>query len=113
MNIDNTTLEKIYNVCIKEEKIKKVLLFGSRAKGIAKKGSDIDLAVIGDGLGFRDVCKFGMKLDELDLPYKIDIVNYNAITNEEFKEHIDRVGISLFRASTSTFGMQKVEACEK
>jgi len=36
-----------------------------------------------------------MKLDELDLPYKIDIVHYNTITNEELKEHIDRVGIDI------------------
>ncbi|MDD2906955.1 MAG: nucleotidyltransferase domain-containing protein [Sulfurimonas sp.] len=95
MNLDAMTIEKINQVFKKEEKIKNVLLFGSRAKGTAKKGSDIDLAIIGDDLNFRDICKFGIKLDELDLPYKIDIVDYNAITNLELKEHIDRVCISL------------------
>lgn len=65
------------------------------SKRDGKKGSDIDLAIIGDDLTFRDICKLGMKIDELDLPYKIDIVDYNAITNNELKEHIDRVCISL------------------
>lgn len=110
MNLDAITLEKINQVYNQEEKIKNILLFGSRAKGSTKKSSDIDLAIVGDDLGFRDVCKFGMKLDELDLPYKIDIVNYNAITNHELKEHIDRVGVSLIPNVLS--GNEEVN-CEK
>lgn len=95
MNLDAITLEKIYQVLKQEKKIKNILLFGSRAKGTAKKGSDIDLAIVGDDISFRDMCAFAMKLDELDLPYKIDLVDYNAITNQELKDHIDRVSISL------------------
>lgn len=53
------------------------------------------MAIVGDDLNFRDICRFGMKLDELDLPYKIDIVDYNAITNLELKEQIDRVFVPL------------------
>ncbi|MFP4486620.1 MAG: nucleotidyltransferase family protein [Campylobacterales bacterium] len=94
MNPDSATLEKIYRVCKQEEKIENIILFGSRAKNSAKRGSDIDIAVIGDDFGFRDICRLGMKLDELDLPYNIDIVDYNTITNMELKNHIDRVGIS-------------------
>ena len=41
-----------------------------------------------------------MKLDELDLPYKIDLINYNAITNPALKEHIDRVGIGFLKEQT-------------
>lgn len=95
MKLDSVTLEKIYQLSKQEKKIKNILLFGSRAKGSAKNGSDIDLAIVGDDFGFRDICRFGMKLDGLDLPYKIDIVNYNTITNIELKEHIDRAGIPL------------------
>jgi predicted nucleotidyltransferase len=95
MNLDEITLQKICNIYRQEEKIKKLILFGSRAKGTAKAGSDIDLAVIGDGIGFREICQLGTKLDDLDLPYEIDIVNYNTISNTKLKEHIDRVGIEI------------------
>lgn len=95
MNLDRETLGKIIQVLKNETKIQDVFLFGSRAKGCAKKGSDIDLVVMGDDLSFRDICRLGMKLDELDLPYHIDIVHYNSITSKELKDHIDRVGISL------------------
>lgn len=100
MNLDQSIVAKIHRVCTEEKKIKDILLFGSRAKESAKKGSDIDLAIVGDDLGFRDVCRVAMKLDELDLPYKIDLINYNAITNPTLKEHIDRVGIGFLKEQT-------------
>ncbi|NWF67162.1 MAG: nucleotidyltransferase domain-containing protein [Campylobacterales bacterium] len=88
-------IKKIKDTLKQNSKVQSVILFGSRAKGVAKNGSDIDLAIVGDGIDFKDLCKMGAKLDELDLPYKIDIINYNSIANEELKEHIDRVGICL------------------
>ncbi len=47
MNLDNCTTEKILNIFKEFDKVEKVILFGSRAKGNAKIGSDIDLALVG------------------------------------------------------------------
>ncbi|PKL19111.1 MAG: hypothetical protein CVV49_02595 [Spirochaetae bacterium HGW-Spirochaetae-5] len=89
-------LNRIIEALEQFENIKKAIVFGSRAKGNHKNGSDIDIAVIAEELDFRKICQIGSRLDDLDLPYKVDIVDYNAISNKELKEHIDRVGISLF-----------------
>ena len=95
VDLEETTINEIKAVLKKFFKIKKVILFGSRAKGCAKNGSDIDLAIIGESITFRDLCEISSFLDELDLPYKIDTVDYNSISNRELREHIDRVGIEL------------------
>ncbi len=95
MNLSQETANQIINILKKDEKVQKIILFGSRAKGTAKSGSDIDLAIVGENINFRDLCRFGVQLDDLDLPYQIDLVDYNTITNPELKSHIDRVGITL------------------
>lgn len=95
IDLDQSAIEKIKATLKNEENIKEVIVFGSRAKNSSKKGSDIDLSIVGDGIDFRQLCRIGVKLDELDLPYKIDVVSYDAIRNQELKSHIDRVGISL------------------
>lgn len=89
------TIAKIKEALQASPKVQSLILFGSRAKGVAQNGSDIDLAIVGDDIDFRDLCSIGAKLDELELPYKIDIVSYNLITNEKLKEHIDRVGVRI------------------
>ncbi len=92
--LDTQTIQAIRAVFASEPKIQTVILFGSRAKGTAKQGSDIDLALIGNApLTFRDICRLDNQLDELDLPYQIDLIDYHTITNSELKDHIDRVGI--------------------
>jgi len=93
--IDKKVIEKIRNVIKNNSKVKKIILFGSRAKNTAKNGSDIDIALIGDNIGFRDLCSISSEIEELDLPYKIDIVNLNDLENNDLKEHIKRVGIEL------------------
>jgi predicted nucleotidyltransferase len=95
VNLSQETANQIINILKKDEKVQKIILFGSRAKGTAKSGSDIDLAIVGENINFRDLCRFGVQLDDLDLPYQIDLVDYNTITNPELKSHIDRVGITL------------------
>ena len=72
--------------------IEKAIIYGSRAKGNYRIGSDIDLAIIGDQLTFDIVINLLNILDESDLPYNFDITLYKSIDNLELKEHIDRAG---------------------
>ena len=70
--------------------LEKAVLYGSRAMGNYKRGSDIDLVLYGDDL--KDALFY--IYDDLDeqLPYFIDITSYDTITNEKLKQHISKVG---------------------
>ena len=74
--------------------VKETIIFGSRALGNAKDGSDIDLCLKGEEINSRIISKIYTILnEETNLPYFIDIVHYETITNKELKKHIDQFGI--------------------
>ena len=76
-----------------------VVLFGSRAKGNYKPGSDIDLAVKGDRVSPRIVAQLADCLnEETPLPYFFDVVHYETLDNQALVDHIDRVGIVIYSA---------------
>ncbi|MDR2546599.1 MAG: nucleotidyltransferase domain-containing protein [Lachnospiraceae bacterium] len=72
--------------------ISKAVIFGSRAKGTHKKYSDVDICVFGK-MDVFDAEKIKSALDELNVIYEFDVVNYESITTVAFREHIDRVGV--------------------
>lgn len=76
----------------KEERVKRVLLFGSRAKGTARERSDIDIAVE----GAEDFEAFCEKIDDIDTLYTIDIVNLNTCKNGLLMEDIETYGRKIF-----------------
>ncbi|MBW1614976.1 MAG: nucleotidyltransferase domain-containing protein [Deltaproteobacteria bacterium] len=77
----------------KYPQIEEAVIFGSRAMGNYKKGSDIDMALKGENINFNITAKINYKLnEEFPLPYMFDIVNYNNIDNENLKRHIDNEG---------------------
>ncbi|KLO23534.1 hypothetical protein X275_02250 [Marinitoga sp. 1197] len=79
------------------KKIKKVVLFGSRAKENFKNGSDIDIALYGEVLNINDIVSIQVEIEKLEIPYGIDLIIYNKIDSKELKEHIDRVGKILYK----------------
>lgn len=76
--------------------IRAVVLFGSRAKGNFRPGSDVDLALIGvaDELKAEAVAE---ALDQLPIPYKFDVKAYDSLHYSPFVDHIRRVGVSIYR----------------
>jgi uncharacterized protein len=77
--------------------IYEILLFGSRAKGTFSNGSDIDIALKGNNLCLKDILDASAEIEKLLLPYKLDLVIYNRINEPALIDHIDRVGIVLFK----------------
>ncbi len=72
-------------------------LFGSRAKGTHKPGSDVDLSVQGNDLTFDQLRDIRHALNEETLmPYHFDIVHLESIQSPELIEHIHRVGIQIY-----------------
>ncbi len=77
--------------------IEKVIIFGSRAMGNYKNGSDIDIAIKGHKISRQITTRFtGMLNYELPIPFFIDVVNYNSTSNNELMKHIDNEGKLLF-----------------
>ena len=72
----------------------KLYIFGSRTKGRAHEYSDIDLAV--DSPEFTNQTKLAIEnyFADSTIPYKIDIVDLNSIT-EQFKKLISKDLIEL------------------
>jgi len=82
----------------KYSEIEEVVLFGSRAMGNYKKGSDIDLAIVGEKTDRKIIRRLSEDLNEnYPLPYFIDVVCYKDISNEELKKHIDSVGKIIYK----------------
>src|SRR4051794_16900493 len=72
-----------------------VILFGSRAKGNFREGSDIDLALKGPYFTYEIKNEISLRYDDLFLPWQLDLVLYDAMSEPLLKEHIDRVGKKL------------------
>jgi uncharacterized protein len=82
------------------DEIAEAVLFGSRAKGNYKPGSDVDLAIRGDRITPRTVADLADCLNEdKPLPYFFDVVHYETLEEPRLIEHIDRVGIVIFQRS--------------
>lgn len=94
-SLDEHVVEQIRKVLALHNKVTKAVLFGSRAKGTAKPGSDIDIVLFGieDALQAQSIAD---DLDELPTPYQFDVLAWNAIKTPSLREHIDRVGIQIF-----------------
>lgn len=94
--LSDSIIENMQRVFESNSKVDKVLVFGSRAKGNYRKASDIDLAVKGQDLTYDDILNLGVKLDALNLPYKVDLIDYHKINEPALTEHVDRVGIEFY-----------------
>lgn len=87
----------INSIFEKYPKIEKAILYGSRAKGNYKNGSDIDITLKGDNLDLNTLIKIKIELDDLLLPYKIDLSIFFKIENPDLIEHINRIGIIFYQ----------------
>lgn len=91
--ISEKSFKKIIDTLTKFPEIKKAIIFGSRAMGNEKPGSDIDIALEGENITDEMVRKVKVILNEREnIPYFVDVINLNTIKNDELKEHIRKFG---------------------
>ncbi|MBU0701816.1 restriction endonuclease subunit S [bacterium] len=94
--LTKTTIESICAVFAHFSEIEKAILYGSRAKGNFKTGSDIDLTLFGEALT-SDLCStIASELDDLLLPYTIDLSIFDDLNHAKLREHIERVGVVFY-----------------
>ena len=79
---------------IKNKTNKKILIFGSRARGDYKENSDIDIAII-DNVSQKEKYEIMDEFDKIDSELKIDLVFIQNIENEMFLDSIKREGREL------------------
>lgn len=83
--------------------VERAILFGSRAMGNYRKGSDIDIAIKGDRVSPRTIAHLSALLNErLPLPYQIDLVDYSHISSPALKRHIDEHGVEIWSSDART-----------
>ena len=89
--LNENTINKLKSVFSKFPEIEEVIVYGSRAKGNYKNGSDIDVTLKGD-LSLSTLLKIENDIEDLLLPYKVDLSLYSQIDSPSLKEHIERCG---------------------
>ena len=95
--LSENTLKSIRDTFSAHPEIDEAILYGSRATGNFRSSSDIDLTLKGKDLDLSLLHKIEDELDELLLPYKIDLSIFHYITQSELIAQIGRKGKSICR----------------
>jgi predicted nucleotidyltransferase len=96
------TVERIQTVLDSFPQVEKAVVYGSRAKGNFKPGSDIDLTLFGEGLTEKILSRIYWALDDLLLPCRIDLSLFSGLKHPALIDHIRRVGIVLYVRQPAT-----------
>jgi len=86
------TIDIIRRILAEVPEVEKAVIFGSRAKGTYRPGSDIDLALFGPKLDLDTLGRIAGQLDESPIPYQVDLCLFDLIDHPGLREHIERVG---------------------
>lgn len=102
--LKENTIKKIKEVFAQFPEVEEVTLYGSRAMGNHRPGSDIDLTFKGKDLNLRILNRISDKLDDLLLPYTFDLSIYDHIENPDLVDHIRRVGKVFYHREEAEVG---------
>lgn len=94
--LEETQLDALGRIFPIYPKIRRVVLFGSRVRGLYQKGSDIDLAVYHDGLNSEEMNRLRLDLDELPVILKIDLVDMARVERPALAANIERDGVVIY-----------------
>jgi uncharacterized protein len=89
--LSESTVDRIREVLGHFPEVERALLYGSRAKATHRPGSDIDLTLCGSHLAHDRLAQIAQELDDLLLPYQIDLSIFASLTHPELLDHIRRV----------------------
>jgi len=95
--LNDRDIKTIHGIFNQYPEVLLVNIFGSRAKGLSKPGSDVDLAIMNEGINSKTLLKLNNDFEESTLPYKVDLVDFNTLTNQSFVDHIKRVGTIFYQ----------------
>ncbi|GGF87856.1 nucleotidyltransferase domain-containing protein [Cysteiniphilum litorale] len=99
--LNNYHIDEIHAILSLFPEIKTAVLFGSRAMGNYKEASDIDIALIGKEINFKVLINLKDQFENSNIPYFVDLVDYQTIASEALLEHIDEVGIIIYNSPSA------------
>ena len=94
--LEQSTIDQINSIFAKYNQIDQVVIYGSRAKGTQRHASDIDLCIEGDSLAVTDLLRLENAIDDLLLPWRVDLALRHTIDDPDLLAHIDRVGAGFY-----------------
>lgn len=112
--LSDTTLATIRQILAACPAVEKAILYGSRAKGNYRPGSDIDLTLIGEQLDSHLLGKIAANLGESPIPYQVDLSLWKQLDHAKLREHIERVGVVFYQrpsAAVGKIGVAQSELC--
>jgi predicted nucleotidyltransferase len=96
--LPESAVQQIRSVLARFPQVDRAILYGSRAKGTFRNGSDIDLMLQGPAeLDLGVVYRIHEDLDELLLPYTFDLAILGEICDSDVLDHVRRVGVTFFQ----------------
>ena len=107
--LTNRDIQTLQDILSRYSKVKKVFLFGSRATGNYQKGSDIDIAVMNEGVSDKTIRSIISDCEESTLPYFVDVINFPELSHPGLKDHIKKVG-KLFYSRDAVSVLQEKKA---
>ena len=76
--------------------VEEAVIYGSRARGTNRGSSDIDLTLKGDDLTYLQLALIDAKIDDLLMPYFVDISLFRLLKDDDLLESITREGKTLY-----------------
>jgi predicted nucleotidyltransferase len=96
--LKDKTIQQIQSVLALYPQVEKAVLYGSRAKGNYKNGSDIDMTLEGGkDLTLHILYRIMDDIDDLLLPYTFDLSIYGHINDPDVLDHIERIGVTFYK----------------
>ena len=105
--LPDTTLAVIRQILFDFPEVESAILYGSRAMGTHRPGSDIDLTLTGDLLDQGILGEIATRLDESPIPYQVDLSLWKQLDHAGLRVHIDRVGVLFYRRADAAGGAMR------
>ncbi|SCX19517.1 Nucleotidyltransferase domain-containing protein [Nitrosomonas eutropha] len=94
--LPQAAITRLCHIFSQYPQIDSVILYGSRAKGNYRPGSDIDLSIQGEQLDLTTLLAIENQIDDLLLPWMVDLSLFHKIDDPDLIEHIQRIGIPFY-----------------
>ncbi|MBL7766597.1 MAG: nucleotidyltransferase domain-containing protein [Chitinophagaceae bacterium] len=91
-------MDTIISIFRKYSEIREVIIFGSRAKGTFKHGSDLDFAIRDSDISESTLSHLQSDFSESSLPYHVDLIDQSKLVDLDLIEHIHRVGKLFYKS---------------
>ncbi len=90
--LSQATMQKLVHIFSTQQKVQRVVIYGSRAKGNYREGSDIDLVLDAPDISFLEKLNLNTAISESNIPYLVDLSVLHELKHPGLLDHIERIG---------------------